>query len=123
MRRIIACAREAFGLDLDTAALLDIDVQHYSKRAYAIDEKIIEAMKAAKVGERLRADPELHFEPPPAETEEQIKERRAAARTALVEERAEHARSMLARWEAKEKHAKRIAAKWRTKVRYYERKS
>jgi len=122
MRRIISCAREAFGLDLNTATLLDTDILHYSKRAYAVDERIIEAMKTAKIGERLRADSELRFESLPPETEQQIAEHRAAARSHLIDKRANHAREMLARWESKEKHAKRLVSKWRTKVRYYERR-
>ena len=122
-RRLIACAREAFGITLDTAFLLDIDIGNHSKRAYAVDAAIKEAMTEAKIADRLRAEPSLRFEAPAPEPEEKIAERRAAARAAIVDDRAEHAAMMLARWERREKHAKRLAAKWRKRVRYYERKA
>ena len=64
-RRLIACAREAFGLDLDTAALLTLSPGEYGKRAYAIDKFIKETMIATGVGARLRANPETWFDPPP----------------------------------------------------------
>ncbi|HYX20426.1 MAG TPA: hypothetical protein VFA98_06230 [Thermoanaerobaculia bacterium] len=119
-RRLIACAREAFGLTLDTGFLLDIEIGNHSKRAYAIDSAIRKAMESEHVATRLRDNPKLRFESPPAETEEQVAERRSAARAALVDERAAHASKMLAMWERKEKRAKNLAAKWRKKVRRYE---
>ncbi len=119
-RRLIASAREAFGLELDTATLLSLPALR-GCRAYAIDAAIVAAMVAAGVGERLRADPACRFEPPPVETELEIEARLAMARAARVKAREEHARAKLAEWERKAQAARRIAAKWRTKVRYYDR--
>lgn len=121
-RRLIAAAREAFGLPLDTAELLALPAGIQGKRAYAIDTAIIEAMQAAGVGARLREDVATRFEPPPAETCEEVAARRAAAAAARIVTREAHARAMLAAWERKLAGAKRIAQKWRSKVRYYERR-
>lgn len=117
-RRLIACAREAYGLDLDTAALLQLPARQ-GCRAYAIDDAITIAMAAAGVGARLRADPAVRFDPPPPE---QLAEERAATASARVLARAAHARDMLAQWERKQQAARRLAAKWRRRVRYYERR-
>jgi hypothetical protein len=125
-RRLIACAREAFGLDLDTAALLALpaarDGGRSSRHAYVIDCKIEEAMTAAGVAEKIRSDPTFQFTPPPPETEEQIAARRAALAAAKVEKRAARARAKLAEWERRILLARKRAAKWRVKVRYYDRR-
>jgi hypothetical protein len=126
-RRLIACAREAFGLDLDTANLLTAAPGEYGKRAYAIDAVIKDAMTHMGIGAALRADPEARFEPPPPEDPEVIaaaraKQRleRAAARTAGREARA---RAKLAEWERRLAAARKKASEWRAKVRYYERRA
>ena len=60
---------------------------------------------------------ELRFDEAPAEPsrEEKI--------ATVVAQREEHARAMLAKWEAKAKRATVIAKKWRTKVAGYERRA
>ena len=128
-RRLIACAREAFGLDLDTASLLELPRGRHSKVAYAIDEAIVGAMEAARVGARLRESAETRFEPPPPETEFDILARQAtmqAAReakaAARIAAREAHARKKLVEWQRKVEAAKQAASKWRVKVRYYERR-
>lgn len=120
-RRLIACAREAFGLDLNTAVLLALPANG-RKVAYRIDDEIEKAMCALRSGDRIREDVTCRFEPPPVETEEQIKTRRAAIAAARVQTNESHARGMLAAWEKKLAAAKKRAAKWRTKVRYYDRR-
>ena len=120
-RRLVACAREAFGLDLSTADLLALPANR-GKVAYAIDAVIVAAMTAAGVSARLREDPECRFEPPPVETEEQIAARKEAMSIARIAAREARARAKLSEWEKKVEAAKRVAAKWRTKVRYYERR-
>jgi hypothetical protein len=120
-RRLIACSREAFGIDLDTAALLDLPAVQ-GKRAYAIDHAIIATMQAAGVGAHLRADPLYRFEPPPVETEEQIAVRRGAKLAERLATKQAHARAMLEQWERKLAAAKKRATKWRVKVRYYDRR-
>jgi hypothetical protein len=120
-RRLIACARDAFGLDLNTASLLAIPADG-RKIAYRIDDEIEKAMCALRVGDRIRADVTCRFEPPPIETEEQIAARREALAVARTRTREAHARAMLTAWEKKLAAAKKRAAKWRTKVRYYERR-
>ena len=119
-RRLIACAREAFGLDLSTADLLALPAR--GKVAYAIDGVIVAAMTTAGVGSKMRADLECRFESPPVETEEQIAARRAATAIARIAAREARARAKLSEWEKKVETAKRVAAKWRTKVRYYKRR-
>ena len=126
-RRLVACAREAFGLDLDTAALLTLSPGEHGKRAYAIDKFIKETMIATGVGARLRANPETRFDPPPPEDPEVVaaartKQRleKAAERVAAREARA---RAKLAEWERRLAAARKKASEWRTKVRYYERRA
>lgn len=121
-RRLIACAREAFGLQLDTAALLALGPGKQGKRAYAVDEAIVEAMVAAEVSAKLREDPAVRFDAPPPETEAQVAARIEQSRAARVQARETHARQMLATWEKRAAAARRRAAGWRTKVRYYERR-
>lgn len=118
-RRLIACAREAFGIPLDTTGLLALGPGKHAKRAYAIDDAIIEVMLKEKIGDKLRQDVTVKFEAPPPETEEQVAEKRVAQASARVAEREAHARAMLATWERKLASAKKHAAKWRKKVRYY----
>lgn len=120
-RRLIACAREAFGLDLSTADLLALPASG-GRVAYAIDTAVRDAMAAAGVGDKLRADMACRFEPPPVETDEQIAARREAASLARIAAREAHARAKLAAWEKRAESAKRVASKWRAKVRYYERR-
>jgi len=121
-RRLIACAREAFGLDLDTAALLGLKPNKTATlRAYLIDAKIVEAMSFSKIGDALRADPECAFEPKPEQNEEEIEARRAAEREEKRKARFAHAVAKLAEWERKTAAAKKRAAGWRSKVRRYER--
>lgn len=120
-RRLIACAREAFGLGLDTAALLALP-PHRKCRAYAIDEAIRKAMIEVQVGQRLSADPDVRFEPPPVETEEDIARRRAEAAEARVLAKRKHVVAMLQAWEKRAERAKRTAAKWRKRARYYEKR-
>lgn len=120
-RRLILCAREAWGLDLDVRALLTLRPDRlHSRRAYAIDAAIVEAMKVARVGETLRAGAD--FAAPPPETPAQTAARHATAAADRIAAREVHARDMLARWERKERAAKRYAAKWRRRVRYYDRR-
>jgi hypothetical protein len=134
-RRLIACAREAFGLDLDTTALLALSGQgHRGKRAYAIDDVILKSMVAAGVGAKLREgaplpapSPEtppavVPVVPSPVETEADAKARRGAQRALLIAAREDHARAKLAAWEKRLATAKKRAQKWRTTVRYYERR-
>jgi hypothetical protein len=121
-RRLIACAREAFGLSLDTAALLALGPGKHTKRAYAIDDAIIEVMLKEKIGDKLRQDVTVKFEAPPPETEEQIQDRRASARAARAVAKEEHARAKLAAWQKAVKTAQRHVTKWRAKVRYYEKR-
>lgn len=52
-RRLIACAREAFDLDLRPAELLALPPAK-GRIAYAIDDVIRERMEAAAVGEKIR---------------------------------------------------------------------
>jgi hypothetical protein len=121
-RRLIAAAREAFGLELDTAALLELPAGKFTCRAYAIDAAIVEALKSANVIEKLRGDVAVRFEPPPAETEEAValrREAKAAAKSAMKKARAE---AMLQKWESMLKSAQRHRAKWAKKVKYYERR-
>lgn len=126
-RRLIACAREAFGLNLDTANLLTAAPGKYGKRAYAIDAVIKDAMTHTGIGAALRADPEARFEPPPPEDPEVVaatraKQRleKAATRTAAREARA---RAKLDEWERRLAAARKKASEWRAKVRYYERRA
>jgi hypothetical protein len=120
IRRLIACAREAFGLDLDTAKLLEMPIEGASKRAYAVDKVILRAMEAAKIGERLRAEPELVFVPAEPETEEQIEAKRVKAREKKILSRRAHCEEMLATWEQRATRARKLVSKWRKRVRYYE---
>ncbi len=127
-RRLIACAREAFGLELDTAALLALPAQQGCV-AYAIDAAITKAMVSSLAIAKLRGDPGYRPEPAPVETELEIIARQGALIAARVQAREAHARAKLAEWEKrlafgeqKLKAERRIAAKWRTKVRYYERR-
>jgi hypothetical protein len=126
-RRLIACAREAFGLELDTAALLDLSPGQHGKRAYAIDTAIKDAMIAAGVGAALRADPEARFEPPPPEDSAEVEAKRARARqeaaAARVAAREAKARAKLVEWERRLAAARKKASEWRAKVRYYERRA
>lgn len=121
-RRLIACAKEAFDLPLDVAALLALPAGQHKNRAYAIDGAIKNAMIAAGVGERLRDDPGLRFAESEPEAPEQKETKREAAREARAVEKRTHAEKMLAEWEARLRRAKRISAKWRKRVRYYERR-
>ncbi len=127
-RRLIAAAREAFGLDLDTTALLALPAGRQGRRAYAIDSAITTAMEALDVGARLLADVAAP-PPPPGPTEQQLATRQAAAAAARIEgvakaaaAREAKARAMLVRWERKAAAARKLAAKWRAKVRYYDRR-
>ena len=119
-RRLIACAREAFGLQLDTAALLSVPLGTHRVRAYAIDAAIVEAMKAANVGARLLSEVPHSAPPPPTDDERQA--RQAASRAALSARKEVNARAMLAAWEKRAASVARTASKWRAKVRYYDRK-
>jgi hypothetical protein len=121
-RRLIACAREAFGLDLNTGALLALPVGNASKRAYAIDEEIRKAMVAAKVGERLRETPDFVFIAPRAETPPEIEARREAERLRRQEARRAHCEAMLATWERRATRAKKLVSKWKKRVHYYEKR-
>jgi hypothetical protein len=67
-RRLIATAREAFGLDLDTASLMGLSAKN-GRIAYAIDDAIVAALTAAGVAAKLRSSGETRFEPAPSETE------------------------------------------------------
>src|SRR5208337_2467873 len=91
-------------------------------RAYAIDTAIRKSMIEARVSERLRADPDVRFEPPPVETEEDIARRHTEAAEARVAAKRKHVEAMLATWEKRAERAKRTAAKWRKRVRYYEKR-
>ena len=118
-RRLIAVAREGFCLGLCTSDLLALPPMQ-GKRAYAIDEAIIDTMIADGIGAQLRAD--VPFAPPPAETVEEVESRRAARTAARVAANKAHARAKLAEWERRLEAAKRLKSKWQAKVRYYERK-
>lgn len=120
-RRLVACAREAFGLTHVTSALLSLPAEH-GCIAYAIDRFLTVEMMAQNIGARLREDPDTRFEPAPPETDEQAAAKKLAASLALIEKRAAHAQKKLGDWERKLKLARTTAAKWRTKVRYYERR-
>ena len=126
-RRLVACARETFGLDLDTAALLTLSPGEYGKRAYAIDKFIKETMIATGVGARLRANPETRFDPPPPEDPEVVTAARAKQRLEKAAERVAareaRARAKLAEWERRLAAARKKASEWRTKVRYYEHRA
>ncbi len=113
--RLIACFREAFGLELDTAALLALPAGHHKCSAYAIDEFVRKAMEAAGVGARLLADPTLQRALPTIPS-------RAERAAAAADQRAAHAKKMLAAWEKRAKAAKRLQAKWAAKVAYYDRR-
>ena len=121
-RRLIACAREAFGLDLDTAALLAMPVGNASKRAYAIDEAIRKSMVDAKIGERLRETPDFVFTAPRAETLTEIAAKREAMWASRQEARKTHCETMLATWERRASRARKLVSKWRKRVRYYEQR-
>lgn len=125
-RRLIACAREGFGLDLDTATLLSLKAVG-GCIAYAIDNVITDALMAADIGTRLREDPETRFEPAPVEDPAIVAARVAAARaegqTKATAAREAHAREKLLEWESRLARTKRVALKWRTKVRYYDRRA
>lgn len=95
---------------------------HRKCRAYAIDEAIRKAMIEVQVGQRLSADPDVRFEPPPVETEEDIARRRAEAAEARVLAKRKHVVAMLQAWEKRAERAKRTAAKWRKRARYYEKR-
>lgn len=118
-RRLIACAREAFGIERSAAELLALAPLH-GTRAYAIDAVLVTEMVAHGVGEKVRVGHAVT--PAPAETEEQVAARQAASRAAAIAQREAHARAKLIEWERKVEAAKRRAAGWRTKVRYYERR-
>lgn len=124
-RRLIACAREAFGLELDIAALLSLKAVG-GVIAYAIDDAIVKVMTAATVGDQLREGAETKYTPPPPENEEEVAARVRAARAAgqakAAAVREARARAKLAEWEARLERTKRVASKWRTKVRYYDRR-
>jgi len=134
-RRLIGCAREAFGLTLDTAALLRSPATR-GCRAYTIDAHITRAMMAVGVAAMLRGevatvtaapapaavDPVPAPPVPPPPTAAEVAARRAAAMAAIVESRAAHARTKLAEWERRRAAAVKIAAKWRGKVRYYDQR-
>lgn len=120
-RRLIAVCREAFGLDLDTKALLDLPIGERVNQAYAIDGAIAKIMEAVDLSDRLFIV--YPYNAPPPESEESRVERRRIACGERAERNEAHAREMLAQWERKLATAKKRAAKWRTKVRYYDRKA
>jgi hypothetical protein len=119
-RRLVACAREAFGLPIDTATMLALPTKQ-GCRAYSIDDAIVSAMKIMKVGEKLKGDG--RFEAPLPETEEAKVARLSTARAERAREREQHCRKMLLVWEKRAEKAKRQAAKWHAKVRYYDRRA
>lgn len=112
-RRLVAAAREAFGLDLDVAALLALPADSHGRRAYSIDAAIVAAAEAAGVGEKLVE--RFPYVAPARPSAEELREARVA-------DRETKAREKLAEWEKKAAAARRIAARWRRRVRYYERK-
>jgi len=118
-RRLIAVCREAFGLQLDVAALMALPPGGHGNRAYAVDAALRDAMVAAGVGERLRVDAELARQAPP-QAPADLAARRAAAAATRALAREAHAREMLVRWEKRAATAKRRLASWRKRVRYYE---
>jgi len=127
-RRLIACAREAFGLDLDTANLLTAAPGEYGKRAYAIDAVIKDAMIHMGIGAALRADPEAHFEPPPPEDPAGRRARRRSLESLVGSGCGDdlgrrRAKAKLAEWERRLAAARKKASEWRAKVRYYERRA
>jgi len=127
-RRLIACAREAFGLDLDTAALLALPRGNHRKQAYAIDAAIVGALRVAGWGERLLQGYAAPLPPPPpppedpALVEARLQSTRQERRAERAKAREEHAREKLAEWERKLTAAKKLVVKWRRKVRYYEKR-
>ena len=124
-RRLIACAREAFGIELDTAALLALPATQGCV-AYTIDLKIREAMASAGIGVRLCENVETRFVPPPVEdpaaVEARLKAARAEGQAKATAAREAHARAKLTEWESRLARTKRVAMKWRAKVRYYDRR-
>jgi hypothetical protein len=55
-QRLIACAKEAFGLELDEVQLLKLCPGDHGRVAYAIDAAIIGVMRKAYVGRRMREE-------------------------------------------------------------------
>lgn len=121
-RRLIACARDGFGLTLDTTELLALPAGHHSRRAYAVDTEIQCAMREAKVSDRLLESPVTRYVAPPPESLESKAAKRVAARELRANKNREHAEKMLREWESRLARAKRVSAKWRKRVQYYERR-
>lgn len=123
-RRLIASANEAFGLALDPAGLLKIEVgSGLQRRAYAIDDVIIDVMKRSNAAGALLLDPSLQPPiPPPPPTPEEIAAQKEERRRERVEERRAHVEAMVNKWEKKLTAAKTHLAKWEKKLRYYESK-
>ena len=119
-RRLIACVREAFGLDIDTKALLETPIGAHSNQAYAIDTALAKIMQDAGVEERFYIC--FPYNAPPVEKVDPVEARRIACGQRAVKNEA-HARAMLEKWERKAARAKKVASKWRAKVRYYDRKA
>jgi hypothetical protein len=62
-RQLVAACVEAFGMALDSDALLKLPRGDFATKAYAIDAAIIDAMTAARVGEKLRDEAFLRRPP------------------------------------------------------------
>lgn len=100
--------RQAWDIEINP----DMEVGDRGLRAYAMDQ-LAEEMLA----ERISAGAvELYPPDPPAPKPE-----RREVMAAVVERRAAHAATMLARAETRLKRAKTLHQKWAAKVRYYER--
>ena len=115
-RRLIATAREAFGLKLDTAVLLAMPSP--SRRlAYTIDAEIKKAMQEAKVGEQVRK--EVPFVAPSPEPRETVDARLNHIRQERKMAKQSHCEAMLAEHQSKLAREKKLVAKWQKKVNYY----
>lgn len=123
-RRLIACVREAFGLDhLDWKQLLELPNDGHLNQAYAIDTALAKAMTEAGVEERFYICFPYTAPPPVRMSVEDRAELSRIAAGKRAERNEAHARAMLAKWERKAARAKKVASKWRAKVRYYDRKA
>lgn len=130
-RRLIACAKEAFGIPVDVDALLGItSEQHpFGNRAYAIDEMLRRQMGACGVADALRADPTLRHSPAPVETPEEREVRMAEAALKRRNNRKAHVDEMVRVWDAEValreralKQGRKLRAKWREKQTGYEKR-
>jgi hypothetical protein len=108
--RLVRAAAEMWGIAI--SAPLATPRGRHKCTAYAVDARLVQALKAKFAGEPEAAPrPVLVLPPPPIDL--------TAKRERMVRDRAEHAKNMLATHETKLKREQRLVSKWRRTVRYY----